>query len=269
MFDLYLLFDFGFLVWFERFGWPIWNANQNDFKFKKIWCSHNGIGFGIFRQNGNSARNVGFSTQWILHCWMHKNSWVWAVLQPFAIDSIYLIEKIYDLQALPKSGITVFGSQLHTHLRGVRVLTRHLRDGIEMPNLNGDDYYSHHYQEIRYLRHQTKVYPVTHGIFNFEMLQSNDEEIVVFIVWSSYRVVAMQCIHLSKYSSSLSCQGDALITTCYYDTRGYTNITLGGFSISDEMCVNYIQYYPATKLEVCKSSVSEKTLANYFYYMKR
>lgn len=64
-------------------------------------------------------------------------------------------------------------------------------------------------------------------------------------------------------------KGDALITTCYYDTRGYTNTTLGGFSISDEMCVNYIQYYPATKLEVCKSSVSEKTLEDYFFYMKR
>lgn len=64
-------------------------------------------------------------------------------------------------------------------------------------------------------------------------------------------------------------KGDALITTCYYDTRGYTNTTLGGFSISDEMCVNYIQYYPATQLEVCKSSVSEKTLEDYFFYMKR
>lgn len=63
-------------------------------------------------------------------------------------------------QALPKSGITVFGSQLHTHLRGLRVLTRHLRDDIELPELNRDDYYSHHYQEIRYLRHQVKVYPV-------------------------------------------------------------------------------------------------------------
>lgn len=124
--------------------------------------------------------------------------------------------------ALPKTGITVFGSQLHTHLRGVRILTRHLRDDIELPELNRDDYYSHHYQEIRYLRRQVKVYP-----------------------------------------------GDALITTCYYDTRGYTNTTLGGFSISDEMCVNYIQYYPATQLEVCKSSVSEKTLEDYFFYMKR
>lgn len=64
------------------------------------------------------------------------------------------------VQALPKTGITVFGSQLHTHLRGARVLTRHFRDDIELPELNRDDYYSHHYQEIRYLRHQVKVYPV-------------------------------------------------------------------------------------------------------------
>lgn len=63
-------------------------------------------------------------------------------------------------QALPKTGITVFGSQLHTHLRGVRILTRHFRDDIELPELNRDDYYSHHYQEIRYLRRQVKVYPV-------------------------------------------------------------------------------------------------------------
>lgn len=66
----------------------------------------------------------------------------------------------FIVQALPKSGITVFGSQLHTHLRGVRVLTRHFRDDIELPELNRDDYYSHHYQEIRYLRRQVKVYPV-------------------------------------------------------------------------------------------------------------
>lgn len=58
------------------------------------------------------------------------------------------------------------------------------------------------------------------------------------------------------------------MTTCYYDTLAYTNTTLGGFSISDEMCVNYIQYYPATQLEVCKSTVSEKSLLNYFKYLR-
>ncbi|XP_049317748.1 tyramine beta-hydroxylase [Bactrocera dorsalis] len=124
--------------------------------------------------------------------------------------------------ALPSSGIIIFGSQLHTHLRGVRILTRHFRDNEELREVNRDDYYSHHFQEMRNLHYKPHVLP-----------------------------------------------GDALVTTCYYNTLGYENATLGGFSISDEMCVNYIHYYPATKLEVCKSSVSEDTLENYFIYMKK
>lgn len=124
--------------------------------------------------------------------------------------------------ALPKDGITVFGSQLHTHLRGVRVLTRHFREGKELHELNRDDFYLNHFQEIRHLTRKPKVMP-----------------------------------------------NDALVTTCYYDTRGYENATMGGFSIQDEMCVNYIHYYPATNLELCKSSVSEKTLADYFEFLKK
>ncbi|XP_004530932.1 tyramine beta-hydroxylase [Ceratitis capitata] len=124
--------------------------------------------------------------------------------------------------ALPSSGIIIFGSQLHTHLRGVRILTRHFRDNEELREINRDDYYSHHFQEMRNLHYKPHVLP-----------------------------------------------GDALVTTCYYNTLGYENVTLGGFSISDEMCVNYIHYYPATQLEVCKSSVSEDTLENYFIFMKK
>ncbi|XP_037815839.1 tyramine beta-hydroxylase isoform X1 [Lucilia sericata] len=133
----------------------------------------------------------------------------------------YCIAECTEL-AFPPSGIVVFGSQLHTHLRGVRVLTRHFRGSEELRELNRDDYYSHHFQEMRNLHYKPRVLP-----------------------------------------------GDALVTTCYYNTLGYDNATLGGFSISDEMCVNYMHYYPATKLEVCKSSVSEDTLENYFIYMKK
>ena len=96
--------------------------------------------------------------------------------------------------ALPREGITVFGSQLHTHLRGVRVLTRHFREGKELQELNRDDFYLNHFQEIRHLRKKPIVLP-----------------------------------------------GDALVTTCYYDTRTYQNATMGGFSIQDEMCVNYVR----------------------------
>ncbi|KAH8298583.1 hypothetical protein KR018_001740 [Drosophila ironensis] len=124
--------------------------------------------------------------------------------------------------ALPATGIIIFGSQLHTHLRGVRVLTRHFRGEQELREVNRDDYYSNHFQEMRTLHYKPRVLP-----------------------------------------------GDALVTTCYYNTLQDKTAALGGFSISDEMCVNYIHYYPATKLEVCKSSVSEETLENYFIYMKR
>lgn len=59
-----------------------------------------------------------------------------------------------------------------------------------------------------------------------------------------------------------------MITTCTYNTSGRTNITLGGFAISDEMCVNYIHYYPNTRLEVCKSAISDDALRTYFRYMR-
>nr|CAH7713214.1 unnamed protein product [Callosobruchus chinensis] len=122
---------------------------------------------------------------------------------------------------LPPDGITIFGSQLHTHLTGTRVITRHFdSNGKELPELNRDNHYSTHFQEIRRLKKPVKVLP-----------------------------------------------GHVLITRCDYNTEDRQNITLGGFSISDEMCVNYIHYFPHTELEVCKSSISDQALRTYFQYM--
>lgn len=58
------------------------------------------------------------------------------------------------------------------------------------------------------------------------------------------------------------------MTHCDYNTLDRTNVTLGGFSISHEMCVNYVHYYPHVSLEVCKSSVSDQALRTFFNYMK-
>lgn len=63
--------------------------------------------------------------------------------------------------ALPKTGIIIFGSQLHTHLRGVRILTRHFRGEQELREINRDDYYSHHFQEMRTLHYKPRVLPVS------------------------------------------------------------------------------------------------------------
>nr|UYF12138.1 tyramine beta-hydroxylase [Penaeus vannamei] len=48
---------------------------------------------------------------------------------------------------LPPEGIHIFGSQLHTHLTGVRAWTKHLRGSEELPELNRDDHYSTHFLE--------------------------------------------------------------------------------------------------------------------------
>lgn len=64
-------------------------------------------------------------------------------------------------------------------------------------------------------------------------------------------------------------QGDFLETTCLYRTLDKVNATIGGHAITDEMCVNYLHYYPATELEVCKSAVANEALENYFKFEKR
>ncbi|XP_021938401.1 dopamine beta-hydroxylase [Zootermopsis nevadensis] len=139
--------------------------------------------------------------------------------QPAFVLSGYCITECTAV-AVPQEGIVIFGSQLHTHLTGIRVFTRHIRDGRELPELNRDNHYSTHFQEIRSLKRQIKILP-----------------------------------------------GDALITSCWYKTTDRNNITLGGFAISEEMCVNYIHYYPKIDLEVCKSSISSESLQTYFRFL--
>lgn len=122
--------------------------------------------------------------------------------------------------ALPPEGITIFASQLHTHLTGIRVWTRHIREAAELPLLNQDNHYSQHFQEIRLLK---------------------------------------QPVHLLP--------GDALINMCRYRTTARHNVTLGGYAISEEMCVNYMHYYPKTDLEVCKSSIDTRSLSAFFRHL--
>ncbi|XP_034751790.1 dopamine beta-hydroxylase [Etheostoma cragini] len=63
--------------------------------------------------------------------------------------------------------------------------------------------------------------------------------------------------------------GDVLITKCTYNTEDRSMPTVGGFGIMEEMCVNYIHYYPQTKLELCKSHVDPGYLQKYFNFINR
>ncbi|XP_024418171.2 dopamine beta-hydroxylase [Desmodus rotundus] len=63
--------------------------------------------------------------------------------------------------------------------------------------------------------------------------------------------------------------GDLLITSCTYDTQDRKLATVGGFGILEEMCVNYVHYYPQTQLELCKSAVDPGFLRKYFHLVNR
>ncbi|XP_072228027.1 dopamine beta-hydroxylase [Leuresthes tenuis] len=63
--------------------------------------------------------------------------------------------------------------------------------------------------------------------------------------------------------------GDVLITKCTYNTEDRSNPTVGGFGIMEEMCVNYVHYYPRTQLELCKSHVDPGYLQKYFSFINR
>ncbi|VDM47615.1 unnamed protein product [Toxocara canis] len=61
--------------------------------------------------------------------------------------------------------------------------------------------------------------------------------------------------------------GDVLTTTCVFETLDKKDFTWGGYGIEDEMCVNYIHYYPASEVEVCKSAIDNSTLRAFFEQM--
>ncbi|XP_076875205.1 dopamine beta-hydroxylase [Brachyhypopomus gauderio] len=63
--------------------------------------------------------------------------------------------------------------------------------------------------------------------------------------------------------------GDVLLTKCTYNTEDRNKPTVGGFGIMEEMCVNYVHYYPRTQLELCKSHVDPDFLQKYFSLINR
>ena len=51
--------------------------------------------------------------------------------------------------ALPENGIRVFAGLPHTHLLGIKVKLRHIRNGAELPIPFQDNYYDFNYQTMR------------------------------------------------------------------------------------------------------------------------
>ncbi|KAL9974725.1 hypothetical protein ACROYT_G011804 [Oculina patagonica] len=60
---------------------------------------------------------------------------------------------------LPGGGIRIFTSALHTHLAGRAAYTRHVRKGVELPEIIRDDHYDFNFQESQIPSKETTVLP--------------------------------------------------------------------------------------------------------------
>lgn len=79
----------------------------------------------------------------------------------------------------------------------------------------------------QHIRNGTEIQPLgnmTHWDFNFQSAQRTD---------------------------SVLYPGDSLITTCVYNTVGKDTVTRGGEGSDNEMCFNFVYYYPKTPLTFC------------------
>ncbi|EPB70272.1 copper type II ascorbate-dependent monooxygenase domain protein [Ancylostoma ceylanicum] len=68
-------------------------------------------------------------------------------------------------------------------------------------------------------------------------------------------------IHVMPVSSRADSENAPLLIQLF---SGRCALDDGGYGIEDEMCVNYIYYFPASEVEVCKSAVDNTTLHNFF-----
>ncbi|EDV25400.1 uncharacterized protein TRIADDRAFT_55459 [Trichoplax adhaerens] len=57
--------------------------------------------------------------------------------------------------------------------------------------------------------------------------------------------------------------GDTMSVTCVYKTKNRTKLTLGGLSTKEEMCLNYVFYYPKIDLSACSTQPAYEALGPY------
>lgn len=68
-------------------------------------------------------------------------------------------EESLNSTKLPGKGINVFAAFLHTHLQGLGIWTKHVRDGVELPEVARDDNYDFNFQDIQVLKNEVHVKP--------------------------------------------------------------------------------------------------------------
>eukprot|EP00058_Branchiostoma_floridae_P019171 XP_002604660.1 hypothetical protein BRAFLDRAFT_94822 [Branchiostoma floridae] len=102
--------------------------------------------------------------------------------------------------------IKIFANVLHSHLLGVQLSLRLIRNGVET-DISRDDNYDFNLQFVRTLGDEVTIYP-----------------------------------------------GDTLVMECNYRTAHKDNVVYGGLGTPEEMCMDFLFYYPKFNLHNCDSS---------------
>ncbi|XP_078593907.1 DBH-like monooxygenase protein 1 homolog [Branchiostoma floridae x Branchiostoma japonicum] len=104
--------------------------------------------------------------------------------------------------------IKIFADILHSHLLGVQLSLKLIRDGVET-DISRDDNYDFNLQYMRQMGEEIAIYP-----------------------------------------------GDTLVMECSYRSTDQDNVVYGGLGALEEMCMDFVFYYPKSKLRSCDSRPS-------------
>ncbi len=116
-------------------------------------------------------------------------------------------KRIAGANALNGNEVKIFASFPHAHTTGTGIWTKHVRNGVEQPEIIRDENYDFDYQQTHLLRKELPFQA-----------------------------------------------GDELITYCRYNTMKRKDAVIGGESTTEEMCLNYIMYYPRVNWTMCFST---------------
>ncbi|RDD36647.1 DBH-like monooxygenase protein 1-like protein [Trichoplax sp. H2] len=90
----------------------------------------------------------------------------------------------------------------------------------------------------------------------------NGKELPAIAVNKHYDFNYQEIVYLKN--NVIVSPGDSLALTCTYQTKSRPNVTVGGQATTDEMCLNYLFYYPRAPLAACFSYTGYDTLTPYF-----
>merc|ERR1712083_340982 len=79
---------------------------------------------------------------------------------------------------LPEGGVTVFGSLLHSHLRGVSMSLRHVRDGVELEPVDVNEHYDFNYQQVIFHDESRELLPGDQLILHCSYDTTGDDNMI-------------------------------------------------------------------------------------------